>query len=99
VLIWRDTEKYRDQSRNQQSAGEDVRVHRAKDYVWWQAYFRGRDGFRVASENEGGPGLIARGVVTSAEAIRCLQPAKPDNRRHSSAWTCAQKCLRKDRVG
>ena len=36
--------------------------------------------FVFASENEGGQGLIARGVVTSAEAI-AKKPASPGKRR------------------
>ena len=49
--------------------GGDVRVQRAQDDVWRQAHRRRRSVFVFASENEGGQGLIASGVVTSAEAI------------------------------
>ncbi len=37
--------------------------------------------FVIASENEGGPGLIARGVVTSAEATPRKTPGSPGNLR------------------
>ena len=50
--------------------GGDVRVQRAEDDVWWQAHREGDDPiFVFASENEGGPGLIASGVVGSAKTI------------------------------
>ncbi|HEU5133561.1 MAG TPA: hypothetical protein VFU13_00330 [Steroidobacteraceae bacterium] len=53
--------------------------------------------FIFASENEGGPGLIARGVVTSAKAI----PKKPGPERQTPRVSIAVKrtALAKKRLG
>jgi hypothetical protein len=53
--------------------------------------------FVFASENEGGPGLIARGVVTSAEAI----PKKPGVARQTPrvSITVRRTALVKQRLG
>jgi hypothetical protein len=53
--------------------------------------------FVFASENEGGPGLIARGVVTSAEAI----PKKPGVARQTPRVSIAVRrtALAKQRLG
>ena len=42
---------------------------RAEDHVWGKHIAEGDIVFVFASENEGGKGLIARGVVTSAAAV------------------------------
>ena len=53
--------------------------------------------FLFASENEGGPGLIARGVVTSAKAI----PLNPDLERQTPrvSITVKRTALAKKRLG
>src|SRR5205807_6832260 len=53
--------------------------------------------FVFASENEGGPGLIARGVVTSAKAI----PKKPGIARQTPrvSITIKRTALAKRRLG
>lgn len=53
--------------------------------------------FLFASENEGGPGLIARGVVTSAQAI----PLRPDVERQTPrvSITVKRTALAKRRLG
>src|SRR6187549_2453078 len=53
--------------------------------------------FIFASENEGGPGLIARGVVTSAKAI----PRKPGIERQTPriSITVRRTALAKRRLG
>jgi len=53
--------------------------------------------FIFASENEGGPGLIARGVVTSASAT----PRKPGVERQTPrvSITVERKALAKKRLG
>jgi hypothetical protein len=58
---------------------------------------KGDEIFIFASENEGGPGLIARGVVTSAEAT----PRKPGIDRQTPRVSIAVKrtALAKRRLG
>ena len=53
--------------------------------------------FLFASENEGGPGLIARGIVTSAQAI----PLKPAGERQTPrvSITVKRTALAKRRLG
>lgn len=53
--------------------------------------------FVLASENEGGPGLIAKGVVTSAEAV----PLRPDIERQTPRVNIVVTCtaLAKRRLG
>jgi hypothetical protein len=58
---------------------------------------KGDEIFIFASENEGGPGLVARGVVTSAEAM----PRKPDVDRQTPRVSIAvnRTALAKRRLG
>lgn len=58
---------------------------------------RGNPVFIFASENEGGPGLIATGIVTSAEAI----PKKPGIARQTPrvSITVRRTALAKRRLG
>ena len=53
--------------------------------------------FVFASENEGGQGLIAKGIVTSAEAV----PLRPDVERQTPRVNIVVKCtaLAKRRLG
>jgi len=53
--------------------------------------------FIIASENEGGPGLIAHGIVTSAKAI----PLKPTGERQAPrvSITVKRTALAKRRLG
>ena len=53
--------------------------------------------FLFASENEGGPGLIARGIVTSAQAI----PLKPTGERQTPrvSITVKRTAVAKRRLG
>jgi hypothetical protein len=64
-----DKNDLRDQSRSWRSAGENVRVRRSEDDVGGKHISRDDTIFVFASENEGGPGLVASGVVASAKAI------------------------------
>ena len=52
--------------------------------------------FVFASENEGGPGLIASGVVTSAKAIakkRGIAPANAAGERHRQTYRAREAAL------
>ena len=53
--------------------------------------------FVFASENEGGPGLVAHGIVTSARAV----PLKPDIERQTPrvSITVERRALAKRRLG
>jgi hypothetical protein len=68
VVIYKDHD-VRDQSRGQRSVGEDLRVSAQKTMYGGKHVAKGDTIFIFASENEGGPGLIASGVITSAKAI------------------------------
>src|SRR5215471_3204941 len=59
----------RHQSRGEQSGGEDVRVQGAEDDVWRQAHQHRRYDLRLRERERRRPGLVARGLVTSATPI------------------------------
>jgi hypothetical protein len=69
--------------------GKDLVLARQKTMYGGKTIAAGDLVFVFASENEGGQGLIAKGVVTSAEAV----PKRPDLLRQTPRVSLSIRCL------